>query len=83
MSLDLTPIIVAAIGSGGLVTVAWMNRREHKQTKETVTAAAETLGTKNGHGTVVTMLETLLTKVGRIEQRLDDHEANHAPKKVA
>lgn len=60
-------IVVAAIGSAGLVAQAWVSRQRSRE----VRAIKDTLGTKNGQGDVVAMLEHLKAWTLKHEGRHD------------
>lgn len=59
-------IVVAAIGTAGLVGQAWISSRRHRENKQT-------LGTSNGQGTIVAMQEATLRSLGRLEALLEVH----------
>lgn len=57
MPLDWSTIIVACIGAFGIVGAAWIQRQRKQEFRE----IKQTLGTQNGQGNVVEMLEFLKT----------------------
>lgn len=59
-------IIVAGIGTVGLLGQAWISSRRHKENKSAI-------GTPNGHGNVVQMQEATLRALGRLEALLEVH----------
>ncbi len=73
MALDWTTIIVAGIGSFGVVGAAWVQRQRKQEYK----AIRETLGTQNGQGNLVEMAEHNKEMLEFIKQWILLHEARH------
>lgn len=69
--MDVQTLLVAVIGATGLIGQGFASARRHRKIDSAI-------GTPNGQGNVVAMLETVIRTTGRLEEKLDRHISDPA-----